>query len=162
MKVGVFSDSHGNREALKKGVGQMGEVDAIIHLGDCAEDGAFIRTLTNIPVYIISGNMDEGNEEGKQELLTKIGDVPFFACHGHRHGVKYDLNKLYHTGMEKGAKVILFGHTHKAFIEDDGELLIMNPGSIGAPRIGDPESYGIIYLEADDIRGEIFPLWDKI
>lgn len=162
MKVGVFSDSHGNLITLKKALDQMGAVDVIIHLGDYVEDALYLRTLTNIPIHILKGNMDQFTEEGSPYLFTTIGGFKFFATHGHQYGVKNNLDQLYHTAREKNAEVIIFGHTHEAFIQDDGQILIMNPGSIGAPRRGDPESYGLITTYEDgDINGEIFPVWDQ-
>ena len=38
MRIAVMSDSHGNLDALKKAVAEMGHVDVIIHLGDYVED----------------------------------------------------------------------------------------------------------------------------
>jgi len=162
MKVGVFSDSHGNLIALKKALDQMGAVDVIIHLGDYVEDALYLRTLTNIPIHILKGNMDQFTEAGSPYLFTTIGGFKFFATHGHQYGVKNNLDQLYHAAREKNAEVIVFGHTHEAFMQDDGQILIMNPGSIGAPRRGDPESYGLITTYEDgDINGEIFPVWDQ-
>jgi len=161
MKVGVVSDSHGNLKALKKALDQMGAVDVIIHLGDYVEDALHLRTLTNIPIHILKGNMDLYSEDGSSFLVTTIGGFNFFATHGHHYGVKNSVEQLYHAGLEKNAQVILFGHTHKACVYDDGQILIMNPGSVGAPRMGDPESYGLITTTEDgDIKGEIFPLSD--
>lgn len=160
MKIGVVGDSHGNLNALKKAVKQMGAVDVIFHLGDYVEDGLYLKTLTDAPVHIIKGNMDQHAENGSSIITTTIGGFKFFACHGHQYGVKNDLNNVYHAGLEKNAEVILFGHSHKAFLQDDGQILIMNPGSVGAPRMGDPESYGIITIENGDIDAKIFPVSD--
>ena len=161
MKVGVFSDSHGNLITLKKALDQMGAVDVIIHLGDYVEDALYLRTLTNITIHILKGNMDQFTEEGSPYLFTTIGGFKFFATHGHHYGVKNSVEQIYHAGLEKNAQVILFGHTHKACVYDDGQILIMNPWSVGAPRMGDPESYGLITTTEDgDINGEIFPLSD--
>ncbi|MBC3889340.1 YfcE family phosphodiesterase [Acetobacterium paludosum] len=159
MKVGVMSDSHGNFEALEKALNEMGQVDVIIHLGDYVEDALHLRTLTNIPIHILKGNLDFYAKEGSMDLETILGGFRFFACHGHKYGVKGDLNRLYHAGMERNAQVILFGHTHQAFIEDDGQTVIMNPGSVGAARMGDPESYGIITIENGEIDARILPVW---
>lgn len=158
MKVGVVSDSHGNLKSLKKALDKMGDVGCIFHLGDYIEDGLYIRTLVDTPVHLIRGNMDEYSREGSTELFTTIGGFDFFACHGHTYGVKRDLNNLFHAGLEKNAQVILFGHTHKSFIHTEESILIMNPGSVGSPRIEERESYGIIRIEKDKIHGEIFTI----
>lgn len=160
MKIGVMSDSHGNLKAVKKAVAEMGPVDVIIHLGDYVEDALYLRTQTNIPVHILKGNLDSFANDGSMVLETTLGGLKFFASHGHKYGVKSDLQRIYYAGHEKNAQVILYGHTHRAYIEDDGRTLIMNPGSVGAPRMGDPESYGLITIENGEIDAKIIPLWN--
>ena len=160
MKIAVISDSHGNLKAVKQAVEEMGQVDVIILLGDYVEDALYLRTITNIPVHILKGNLDTFADDGSISLETTLGGFKIFACHGHKHGVKNDLHRLYYAGLEKSAQVILYGHTHHAYIEDDGRVLIMNPGSVGAPRMGDPESYGLITIENGEIEAKIIPLWN--
>lgn len=160
MKIGVMSDSHGNLKAVKQAVTEMGHVDVIIHLGDYVEDALYLRTITNTPVHILKGNLDTFANDGSMTLETTIGGYRFFACHGHKYGVKNDLNRIYYAGLEKKAQVVLYGHTHHAYLEDDGRILIMNPGSIGAPRMGGPESYGLITIENGELFAEIKPIWD--
>ncbi|WP_187389187.1 metallophosphoesterase family protein [Acetobacterium wieringae] len=160
MKIGVMSDSHGNLKAVKEAVEEMGPVDVIIHLGDYVEDALYLRTITNAPVHILKGNLDSFADQGSMSLETTLGGFRVFACHGHKHGVKNDLHHLYYAGLEKSAQVILYGHTHHAYIEDDGQVLLMNPGSVGAPRLDDPASYGLITIEKGEIEAKIIPLWN--
>ncbi|MGV8906670.1 MAG: metallophosphoesterase family protein [Acetobacterium sp.] len=163
MKVGVMSDSHGNLTALKKAVDQMGAVDVIIHLGDYVQDALHLETLTKAPVHIVQGNMDQDAIDGSLILETTMGGFKFFATHGHQYGVKNNLDELCHAALGKNADVILFGHTHEAYLYDDGQVLIMNPGSIGASHPGDIESFGLLTITEDgDIKSEIFPIWDQM
>ncbi|AFA47112.1 metallophosphoesterase family protein [Acetobacterium woodii] len=159
MKIGIMSDSHGNLKAVKQAVDEMGPVDVIIHLGDYVEDALYLRTITNTPVHILKGNLDSYANEGSMVLETTLGGFTFFASHGHKYGVKNNLDRLYYAGMEKNAQVVLYGHTHQAYINDDGRMLVMNPGSVGAPRMGDPESYGLITIEKGNLDAKIIPLW---
>lgn len=160
MKIGVMSDSHGNLKAVKQAVEEMGPVDVIIHLGDYVEDALYLKTITNAPVHMLKGNLDSFADQGSMSLETTLGGFRVFACHGHKHGVKNDLHHLYYAGLEKSAQVILYGHTHHAYIEDDGQVLLMNPGSVGAPRLDDPPSYGLITIEKGEIEAKIIPLWN--
>lgn len=158
MKIGVMSDSHGNLKAVKQAVDEMGQVDVIFHLGDYVEDALYLQTITDIPIHILKGNMDSFVNDGSMALETTLGGFRFFACHGHKYGVKNNLQCLYYAGLEKNAQVILYGHTHHAYFEDDGRILIMNPGSVGAPRMGDSESYGLITIENGEIDAEVMPV----
>ncbi len=48
-------------------------------------------------------------------------------------------------GMTTAPDVLLLGHTHVPFAEHAGDTLVVNPGSVGQPRDGDPDaSYAVI------------------
>ena len=42
-RIGVFSDSHGDRDALERLLEEMGYVDAACFLGDISSDAMFLR-----------------------------------------------------------------------------------------------------------------------
>ena len=56
--------------------------------------------------------------------------------HGHRYGVSWDLQDLLYKGMEVGADIIFYGHTHIPDYQEFPEegIVIMNPGSTTLPR----------------------------
>jgi putative phosphoesterase len=61
------------------------------------------------------------------------------------------------------ADVVCVGHTHQAYVLEVGAQLVINPGSLGQPRDGDPRaSYALI----DDNRVEIkrleYPVEDTV
>lgn len=44
---------------------------------------------------------------------------------------------------------VILGHTHRPFVKSVGEAIILNPGSVGQPRDGDPKaSFAVIDLKA--------------
>ena len=43
IRVGVFSDSHGDRDTLEKLLDKMGHIDAACFLGDISSDAMFLR-----------------------------------------------------------------------------------------------------------------------
>ncbi|MCJ7479402.1 MAG: YfcE family phosphodiesterase [Candidatus Nanohaloarchaeota archaeon QJJ-7] len=48
-------------------------------------------------------------------------------------------------------EVLLLGHTHVPFVKEVGDALVINPGSVGQPRDGDPRaSYAELDLKAMD------------
>lgn len=158
MKIGIVSDSHGNKKKLEEALKEMGNIDMIFHLGDYVEDGDYLKTLTKVPVYIIRGNMDRFSEGGQDEIYIMVEGVKILACHGHAYGVKSDLYRLSLRGREKEARIVLFGHTHISYFEDDGQMLLMNPGSIGSSRTGKGESFGIIAIDKGQVSGEIIEI----
>jgi putative phosphoesterase len=61
------------------------------------------------------------------------------------------------------ADVICVGHTHQPFVLEVGEKLVINPGSVGQPRDGDPRaSFAIIEDFTVDIRRIEYPIDDTI
>ena len=63
MRVGVFSDSHGDHEALDELLEKMGYLDAVCFLGDVARDADHLRdrlaAMPNRPLlYAVRGNND--------------------------------------------------------------------------------------------------------
>ena len=66
------------------------------------------------------------------------------VVHGHQWGspkVK-DLAEAYHD-----FSVVIYGHTHRPLIEKTAGPLVVNPGSAGHRRFGDPVTAGILTLE---------------
>ena len=134
MRVGVFSDSHGDWEALDELLEKMGHVDAVCFLGDIAKDADHLRDRLAAmpgqpPLYAVRGNNDYFSTcQLPWELLIELGGVRIYMTHGHR---LVSLMGLAYKAQECGAQVALFGHTHQALCETVQGVLLLNPGSAG-------------------------------
>ena len=134
MRVGVFSDSHGDHEALDELLERMGALDAVCFLGDVARDAEHLRerlaAMPNQPVlYAVRGNNDYYSTcTLPWDLLIELGGVRIYMTHGHR---LVSLMNLAYKAQECGAQVALFGHTHQALCETVQGVLLLNPGSAG-------------------------------
>ena len=134
MRVGVFSDSHGDHEALDELLERMGALDAVCFLGDVARDAGHLRerlaAMPNQPVlYAVRGNNDYYSTcTLPWDLLIELGGVRIYMTHGHR---LVSLMNLAYKAQECGAQVALFGHTHQALCETVQGVLLLNPGSAG-------------------------------
>ena len=134
MSVGVFSDSHGDHEALDELLERMGALDAVCFLGDVARDAEHLRerlaAMPNQPVlYAVRGNNDYYSTcTLPWDLLIELGGVRIYMTHGHR---LVSLMNLAYKAQECGAQVALFGHTHQALCETVQGVLLLNPGSAG-------------------------------
>ena len=51
--------------------------------------------------------------------------------HGHTRNVKSSPIAAMYAAKECGAQVLLFGHTHRPLVDNDGTLLTLNPGAAG-------------------------------
>lgn len=125
----VLSDSH-YRGAVRKLEPLFQENDYIVHLGDGS--GEMRSVLDEYPdkVRVCRGNCDAFF--GEDEFVLDLEGVSLFCCHGHRYGVKQGLSRLAERAKELGCGAALYGHTHIADIRDEGGVLCINPGALGA------------------------------
>ena len=86
MKVLIFADSHGYNMAMAFAVDRE-EPDAVIHLGDHAEDAREIeRVFPAMPICRVRGNNDFDPEVPLNAVVTP-GGVRIYITHGHRERV---------------------------------------------------------------------------
>ena len=126
----VVSDTHGDRRSLQKVIDTQPEASLLIHLGDGAADLTAIEEFCNIRTLQVSGNCDF-SAPFPDDAEFRFGGQVFFAAHGHHYGVKHDLYRLSCAARSRGARVVLFGHTHQALTLYDDGLYLVNPGSLG-------------------------------
>ena len=134
MRVGVFSDSHGDSQALDELLEKMGYLDAVCFLGDVARDaqhleGRLAAMPNRPPLYAVRGNNDYYSTcQLPWELLVDLDGVIAYMTHGHR--LVSEMSLVY-KAQESGAKVAMFGHTHAAYSAVEHGVLVLNPGSAG-------------------------------
>lgn len=65
--------------------------------------------------------------------------------------------------VDVDANVICVGHTHHPYVLEVGDKLVINPGSVGQPRDGDPRaSYAVIEDQRVDLRRVEYPLEETV
>lgn len=134
MKAAVFSDTHTNTALMVEAV-RRSRPDLIIHLGDHDRDTEILRReFPEIPLYNVCGNCDF-YPSAPQTDLVPLGPVKAFITHGHLYNVDYDrLDSLVYAAQEQGAKLAMYGHTHRALYEEIGGVKVLNPGTAGKGR----------------------------
>lgn len=135
MKILVLSDSHSALSFMRRCILAV-RPDAVVHLGDHYDDAqALAEENPYLQFHQVPGNCDRYRcpLNTCQVLNYDIGGVRFFMTHGHNHHVKAGTGYLLEDARKSGAKVVLYGHTHRAecYREPDG-LWVLNPGSCGA------------------------------
>lgn len=126
----IISDSHGRRAAIEKLKPLMAENDYIIHLGDGAGDMREITGEYPEKVYSLKGNCDLYG--GQEECVIEAEGLSIFCCHGHKYGVKSGISRLAARAKALGCEIALYGHTHRAAIEEKDGVLCINPGAAGS------------------------------
>lgn len=137
VRVAVVSDTHGDISNLCRVADQLGKVDWLLHAGDFWRDAAPMAKQLGVDpgrVRAVIGNCDHHLIEPVQDRFA-IEGVSFLLVHGHHDGVKYTTDRIYYRAKEAGARVAVFGHSHIPVCIDDGGVLLLNPGSLTAPRL---------------------------
>ena len=134
MRILVISDSHGRNDDVSGVIRQVGPIDTLIHCGDVERGDDYIRSLVDCPVYMVAGNNDY-NLDLPPKIITKIGNYRVMIVHGHTYHVYRGVDYLKRAALEEKVDVVMFGHTHKPYLEycSDG-LVVLNPGSLSYPR----------------------------
>lgn len=156
MRVMVFSDSHGNTGAMNELAEKYKkQIDCIVHLGDCTEDTAELSGICpGIPVFQVRGNNDYDSMYPHTRTAT-IGGKRILMTHGHRQKVYYNTDMLYYSVAEEQADIAMFGHTHIPYLENEGGILIINPGSISLPRSSLGRTFAFLIIESGTITASI-------
>lgn len=141
LKILVLSDSHRALGAIYDAA-ELEQPDVVMHLGDHVSDARDLSyALDTTDFYEVRGNCDFGSQ-APETILTELCGVRFFLTHGHLFGVKADLTHLKAQAVQCGAQVVLFGHTHRPLLENDGGIWYMNPGAAKDGR------YGVVEISA--------------
>ena len=150
MKVLIVSDTHGREQNLAEALEQTGPIDQLIHLGDVEGGAEHIRELAgDAPAAIIAGNNDFFCDLPNERIFT-LGGHRIFMTHGHGYFVHSGTLYLKREARKKGADIVMFGHTHKPYMEEDNELLVLNPGSLSLPKQEGHRPTYIVMEIADD------------
>lgn len=134
MKILVISDTHDRTEPMEQLLASKDAKDAdwLIHCGDIGYDDDWLRNAFHGAVSIVAGNCDYGSEL-PGELVVEREGTNFLITHGHRY-LMGGLDRLSYRAQELGCGVVLFGHTHAPLVEEEGNILFVNPGSLALPR----------------------------
>lgn len=146
-KFVIVSDTHGNRKGLESLTPLIAENDYIVHLGDGVGDMREIMSEYPEKVYLCAGNCDFFSPFS-QEGEIGVESIKIFYCHGHKYGVKSGLQALAEESKRRGCEIALYGHTHRAKIEEIDGITLINPGALKAP-VGKGGSYCYLVVNKD-------------
>lgn len=153
MKIVILSDTHGNLNGFLNVIDSNEDADLFLHLGDGAAEYFKVKEIyKNTPIYIVKGNCDNYNLP-KHKTFNFDG-ISLHACHGDMFNVKEGLDEYLNFARASNFNIITYGHTHKRFIQNNGNLCIINPGSLTLPRTFGP-SYCVLEIEKGKINAKI-------
>ena len=145
-KILVLSDSHSYFDKALK-IFEIEKPDVVIAAGDGIGD---IDDLSYVhpeaTYYMVKGNCDFFERNHSEEKIFEIEGKKFFLTHGHLYDVKRSLSSIKEMTKKLKANLTIFGHTHKPYIEKDGDIILFNPGATEDGR------YGVIILENGNMQ----------
>jgi putative phosphoesterase len=92
------------------------------------------------PITAVLGNNDDGLSYRETECVT-LAEHKFLVQHivSPHHLTPAQAARL----TREKPDVVVFGHTHRQFLEPVGGVLFLNPGYAGKPRFGQDRSVAI-------------------
>ena len=151
MRIGVLSDTHIHlaEEIPAEVVTAFSKVDLIVHAGDFV-GLAVLEGLKRLgEVKAVHGNVDS------MKLRTLLPEKSIFVAGNKKIGITHGWGSP--DGIENRVKemlgdvdIIIYGHSHRAKVEQIGGTLFFNPGPGW-------QSFGILTID-EDVKGEIIKI----
>lgn len=155
----ILADTHIPRRArtLPEGlVAYLERADLVLHAGDLIGPSVLEElSAYNAPAHAVRGNVDMPGLDLPEALQLDFGGARIAMIHdsGRKEGRRKRLGKRFPE-----ARVVVFGHSHIPFLEDENGLLLLNPGSPTDKRRQPEHTFALLRSEEGDVRAEIIAL----
>ncbi len=150
MKIGLISDTHildDDRLEVPSWIRDaFSGVDMIIHAGDVGLAGVIGELSAIAPVYAVRGNCDRNIVDTPSSRSIEIGCGLLTVAHQAGDARR---------ALNHRSRVMVYGHTHIPLINQEENLLVINPGSPTLPRGGLPASVALLHVNGEEIRAEL-------
>src|SRR5215210_619392 len=126
--------------------------DLILHAGDLMEPALLGELAVYGPVHAVRGNVDGPDVNLLETLEFEFGGVPVAMIHdsGPKKGRRTRMRRRFPE-----ARVVVFGHSHIPFLDDEDGLLLLNPGSPTDRRRQPEHTFALLRVEGREARAEI-------
>lgn len=154
----VIADTHIPRRAkrLPEALSPYLEsADLILHAGDLMDPALLNELSSHAPVRAVKGNVDGPDVKLPETQRFDFGGVNIAMIHdsGLKKGRRARMRRRF-----PNARVIVFGHSHIPFLEDEDGLLLLNPGSPTDRRRQPCHTFALLRVEGGEPRAEIVPI----
>ena len=158
MLAVVLADTHIPRRA--KGLPEairpyLERVDVILHAGDVMQPAVLEELCGYAPTYAVRGNLDPPEAKLPETVELDLGGVPVAMIHdsGRKEGRRRRLARRFPQ-----ARVVVFGHSHIPFLEDEDGLMLLNPGSPTDKRRQPEYTFALLTVENGAPHAEMVAL----
>ena len=131
-------------------------VDAIIHAGDIGKLTVISELEQIAPVIAVEGNNDWFNQFPTESIQKLAGHLVLIR---HIFGELHQLEAADRKMLDRvRPDVVVFGHSHRPYVERLGHTMLFNPGSAGPKRFSLPRTVGVLTLKENHIDAQIIRL----
>lgn len=149
-KILIMSDTHGKHWYLEQILEQKNDFDLAIHLGDTEGAEDYIQAILNCPLEVVAGNNDFFASLPQEKIVDVFGHSALIT-HGHYYYVSTGPEYITREAYGRGVEVVMYGHTHRPYLDMSGDVIVLNPGSLSYPRQeGKLPSYAIMTIDDND------------
>jgi putative phosphoesterase len=154
----VIADTHIPRRARALPGGllpHLGRADLVLHAGDLMDPALLTELAAYAPLQAVRGNLDPPDLDLPENLEFEFGGIRVAMIHD--SGRKQDRRRRLRRRFPD-ARVVVFGHSHIPFLEDEAGLMLLNPGSPTDKRRQPHYTFALLHAERGEARAEILLL----
>jgi uncharacterized protein len=154
----VIADTHIPRRARalpQNLLLHLERADLILHAGDLMDPTLLSEMEAYAPVRAVQGNLDPPEAKLPDVLQLEFGGVRIAMIHdsGQKKGRRSRMRRRFPE-----ARVVVFGHSHIPWLEDEEGLLLLNPGSPTDKRRQPEHTFALLWTENAEVRAEVLAL----
>jgi len=168
MLIGLISDTHipFDVKELPELKHVFGNVDLILHAGDIYYTSVLDQLENIAPVMAARGDDDYGktldDQRVKETHILTVDGVTIWLFHEYRYSEWYKYEKFGKqawTSSETPPDVLIYGHFHRAIINEGEFVLSVTPGSATFPNYKrEPGTVGLLNIESGVATAKIIQL----
>jgi putative phosphoesterase len=156
MRIGIVSDTHGNRLMVNLALAELHQrgITTVLHCGDI-DDAETVALFRGFTTHFVFGNCDTDREA----LRAAMADVGA-TLHDHFGSVELEGVKLAFLHGDDQAMMrdversgyydfLFYGHTHQAEEHRTGSTRILNPGALHRAR---PKTFVVLDLTNREVE----------
>lgn len=147
MRILIVSDTHRKNDNYFAVLERCSPLDLIIHCGDVEGSEYSLTRAAKCPVMMVAGNNDFFGSLPR-ELEFNIEKYKVWVTHGHNYYVYMGPERIKEEARARGIDIVMYGHTHKPYLDIEEDLVTLNPGSLSYPR-QDNHKPSYILMEVD-------------
>ena len=152
-RILLVSDNHMDNDILFDVYNQhCADVDYCIHCGDSMMDYAMMHSF----FLCVRGNNDDFDYP--LEKIITIENRKILIIHGTRLADYAKQTRLIAYARNKGVDTVFYGHTHIPSVIHNGNMVLINPGSLRYNRDGSKRSYCIVSIDGSTITPQFFTI----